>query len=136
MKHYVGYHNTEKMGRPFGVGDPFRILTNRPVDRLQAAIIWVIVGEGSKPRRYSLGSVFRVTKTGEAAEEGFAYSAAGNGHRCEPPVPLTDLPWFGRFKETMNRFQFGVQPIPDSDAVAELEKLVAAKDVSWLSANR
>jgi hypothetical protein len=62
MKHFVAYHNTEKMGRPLHKGEPLRLLTNKPVQPLLHHTVWFITGEGSGSRHYALGSVFRVTE--------------------------------------------------------------------------
>ncbi|RIK82528.1 MAG: hypothetical protein DCC67_07060 [Planctomycetota bacterium] len=122
-KHFVAYHNTEGMGRPLSDGDPFRVLTNKAVTSLQEAVVWMIVGEGKNPRRFSLGSMFRVTETGDAAEEGFKHFAAGRGHAFNPPLPLNELEWFDDFKRAMNGFQFGIQPLSSEQHVAALVAL-------------
>jgi hypothetical protein len=128
-RHFVAYHNTEKMGRSFAEGNPFRILTNKPVDRYADGIIWVIFGEGRNPRRFSLGSFFRVTEMGDAAEDGFNHFAAGQGEVFRPPIPLNDLEWFNDFKRAMNSFQFGIQPLKDEGHIAALTA-IATRTVS------
>jgi hypothetical protein len=34
MRHFIAYHNSEKMGRPLQEGEPLRLLTNKPVNHL------------------------------------------------------------------------------------------------------
>lgn len=128
-KHYAGYHNTEGFGRPLSEGDPFRVLTNKAVSSLHDGVVWMIVGEGKNPRRFSLGSVFRVTETGEAEVDGFKYFAAGQGHAFSPPIALNEYEWFDEFKKSMNRFQFGVQPLGDDKQIAELTMLASQAGV-------
>jgi hypothetical protein len=120
---FVAYHNTEKMGRSLAEGNPFRILTNKPVDKYKDGIVWVIVGEGRDPRRFSLGSVFRVSETGNAEQDGFKHFAAGQGQAFDPPIPLNDLEWFSDFKKSMNSFQFGIQPLNDELFIATMKTL-------------
>lgn len=122
-RHYVAYHNTEGMGRPLAAGDPFRVLTNKSVTPLHESVVWLVVGEGKNPRRFSLGSVFRVTETGDAQSDGFAHFAAGRGHLFDPPIALNDLEWFDDFKQSLNSFQFGVQPLKDEQRIAALVAL-------------
>lgn len=122
-RHFVGYHNTEGMGRPLSQGDPFRVLTNKSVASLHEGVVWMVVGESKNPRRFSLGSVFRVTETGDAGVDGFKHFAAGRGHVFDPPIALNDLEWFDEFKKAMNSFQFGVQPLNDEGHIAALTAL-------------
>jgi hypothetical protein len=124
-RHFVAYHNTEKMGRRFSDGNPLRILTNKPVDRFHDGIIWLIVGEGRNPRRFSLGSYFHVTDTGNAGEDGFKHFAGGVGQVFNPPIPLNDLEWFDDFKRSLNSFQFGIQPLNDDALIAALRTIAA-----------
>ncbi len=127
-RHYVGYHNTEGMGCLFSEGDPFRVLTNKSVDSLHEGVVWMIVGESKSPRRFSLGSVFRVTETGDVGVDGFKHFASGRGHVFNPPVALNDLEWFNEFKKAMNRFQFGIQPLNNEEHVAMLTALASRAD--------
>ncbi len=129
-RHFVGYHNTEGMGRPLSEGNPFRVLTNKSVVPLHEGVVWMVVGEGKNPRRFSLGSVFRVTETGDSGVDGFKHFASGRGHVFNPPIALNDLEWFDEFKKAMNSFQFGVQPLKDEGLIAALTGLVTQHGVS------
>lgn len=129
-RHHVVYHNTEGMGRAFSEGDPFRVLTNKSVAPLHESVVWLVVGEGKNPRRFSLGSVFRVTETGDAQTDGFAHFIAGRGHMFDPPIALNDVEWFDGFKQSLNSFQFGVQPLKDEDRIAALTALTAQAGAS------
>ena len=128
--HFVAYHNTERMSRSFAAGNPCRVLTNKPVDRCHDGFVWLIVGEGKDPRRFSLGCVFRVTETGNTGDEGFKHFAAGNGHVFDPQIPLNDLEWFPDFKRAANSFQFGIQPLNDEAHIASLKALATRGDVA------
>jgi hypothetical protein len=129
-RHFVAYHNTEKMGRSLAAGNPFRVLTKKPVDRYHDGIVWVIVGEGRNPRRFSLGSVFRVTETGDAQDEGFKHFAAGQGQVFQPPIPLNNREWFHDFKRQLNSFQFGIQPLNEERHIAALKTIAARAEAS------
>jgi len=87
MRHFIAYHNTEKMGRRLHDGEPLRLLTNKHVNHLLQNMVWFITGEGAGARQYSLGSVFRVAEVGDAAEDGFKRFAAGP----PPSRPLARL---------------------------------------------
>src|ERR1043166_7321469 len=100
MKHFIAYHSTEKMGERLSDGDALRVLSTRSLDRMVDHLVWFIKGEGSQPRKYCLGSVFRVQSTGETSDSGFQYFATGPGHVFDPPVLLNDEPWFREFFES------------------------------------
>jgi hypothetical protein len=131
-RHFVAYHNTERMGGSLAAGNPFRVLTNKPVAPLHENVVWFVVGEGKAPRRYALGSVFRVTETGNAADEGFGHFAEGRGHLFDPPIPLNDLEWFNGFLQSAGRFQFGVQPIREESHIAALKALAIQNGATLL----
>lgn len=125
MRHFIAYHNTEKMGRPLHDAEPLRLLTKKPVNHLLQNTVWFVTGEGAGARQYSLASVFRVSEVGEAAEEGFKRFAAGPGHVFQPPVPIKDMQWLPEILRATGRFGFGVQEVKDQAVIAGLTQLAA-----------
>ena len=51
MRHFIAYHNTEKMGRPLHSGEPLRLLTNKHVNHLHNNVVWFVTGEGAGTRQ-------------------------------------------------------------------------------------
>jgi hypothetical protein len=87
-RHFVQYHNTEKMGYDCADGGPFRIVTNRSVDGLPGNTVWLIAGKGCKPRRFYLCEVFVVNEVGPRRGGGFKFFARGSdGTRFLPRCP-------------------------------------------------
>jgi hypothetical protein len=125
MRHFIAYHNTEKMGRPLHDGDPLLLRTNKAVNHLLHNTVWFITGEGARPRQYALGSVFRVTEVGEATADGFKRFARGPGHVFQPPVPVTDMEWFPEVLRTTGNFGLGVQEVKAEEVIAGLLGLAA-----------
>ena len=125
MRHFIAYHNTEKMGHPLHADGPMRLLTNKPTNHLLQETVWFVVGEGAGVRQYSLGSVFRVAETGDAAEDGFKRFASGPGHVFDPPVPIKELSWFPEVLRATGHFGLGVQEIKDEAVIAGLRQLAA-----------
>ena len=125
MRHFIAYHNTEKMGRSLHDGEPLRLLTNKHVNHLLQNMVWFVTGEGAGARQYSLGSVFNVAEVGDAAEDGFKRFAAGTGHVFGPPIPIKELPWFQEVLRATGHFGLGVQEIKDEAVIAALNKLAA-----------
>lgn len=127
MRHFIAYHNTEKMGRRLHDGDPLRLLTNKRINHLLQNVVWFISGEGARVRQFSLGSVFSVAEVGETADQGFKRFAAGPGHVFRPPIPVNDLPWFSELLRATGHFAFGVHEVKDEAVIGGLIE-VAAKD--------
>jgi hypothetical protein len=125
MRHFIAYHNIEKMGRPLQDNEPLRLLTNRPVNHLLQNTVWFVTGEGVDTRRYSLGSVFQVAEVGEAAEDGFKRFASGPGHVFDPPEPIKDIPWFPEVLRATGHFGLGVHEVKDEAVIHGLSELAA-----------
>jgi hypothetical protein len=125
MRHFIAYHNTEKMGRPLQDGGPLRLLTNKQISHLLQETVWFITGEGTGERQYSLGSVFRVAEVGDADEDGFKRFATGPGHVFQPPISVKDMDWFPEVMRTTGRFGLGVLEIKDENVIAGLRQLAA-----------
>jgi hypothetical protein len=120
MRHYVAYHNVHKMG-PLLDADALCVWTNKPVAKLVGNMVWLIVGDGNKPRRYMLASVFCVTDAGETDHPDFKNCVRGSGHVFSPRPNLGDHKWFGTVKPT--RFQFGLLALKDESVIEGVREL-------------
>ena len=78
IRHYTAYHNVHRMGALLD-DDALCVMTNKPVAKLIGSMVWLVVGDGGSPRRYTLASVFRVTDTGETDHPGFKNCVRGSG---------------------------------------------------------
>ncbi len=125
MRHFIAYHNTEKMGYSLQDGEPLGLLTNKPVNHLLHNTVWFVTGEGTGTRQYSLGSVFRVAEVGDTDEGGFKRFASGPGHVFQPPIPIKDKEWFPEVLRATGHFGLGVQEVKDEAVVAGLIQLAA-----------
>lgn len=120
MRHFVAYHNTERMGRLLSDGDPLSLQTNKGVDHLVGNAVWFVQGDGDSPKAYSLGSVFIVSVTGDTGREEFQRFARRSGHAFQPSVLLNGLAWFPDFFRAMAHFRLGVHELKDERSIAEL----------------
>ena len=126
MRHFVAYHNTQRMGRPLADGDPLSLQTNKGVERLLGNAVWFVQGDGDTPKTYSLGSIFIVSETGNAGRDEFHRFARGSGHVFQPPVPLNGLGWFQDLFGAMAHFSLGVHELKDERLIAALRQLSSA----------
>jgi hypothetical protein len=123
MKDFVVYHNPEKMG--YSADEIYEpcIVTNKPVAGLIGNRIWLIQGEG-KPRQYVLRGTFIIHSTGPDTDDGFRYLVRGRtGEFFRPPICISALPWFDRFKRSQGNFAFGLQRISEPAVIEELKRL-------------
>lgn len=125
MRHFIAYHNVERMGRHLHEGDPLALLTNKPVQHLLHNAVWFIVGEGSASKQYSLGSFFIVNEIGETGDQEFKRYARGQGHVFQPPIPLNDREWFRELLTGMAHFSLGVQATKNQQVINELIQLAS-----------
>jgi hypothetical protein len=125
MRHFIAYHNTEKMGHSLQDGEPLRLLTNKPVNHLLQNTVWFVTGEGTGARQFSLGSVFRVAEIGDTNEDGFKRFASGSGHVFRPPIPIKDMDWFPEVLRATGHFGLGVQEIKDEAVITGLMQLAS-----------
>ena len=119
MKHFVAYHNREKMQRK---AKPFQVYTNKPLKNLENGIVWVIEGIGAPPKEYVLLSWFSVQEVVEPSPDpGFRFAGYGSGHEFREHLRLNYFDWFSAFRRRMGNFGFGLQPIKDPATVERLE---------------
>jgi len=130
VRHYVAYHNTERMGPQL---DMFRVYTSKSVGDLCGNTIWVIAGKGSPKKQYTLTSVFTVSDVGEADHPDFKNYASGHGHQFDPTPELNELGWFTELLKKMANFSLGLQQITEQNHVDRLLEL-ARRDGFNLSA--
>jgi len=124
VKHFVQYHNVEKMdGRP----SESYILTKKSgkfVEEVKGNKIWLISGDG-RPRHYALCAFFIADEIRLTNESGYKYRISGKtGRLLVPEVPLDQQSWFRRFLAAQQNFSLGLREI-GSPFVEELERLVA-----------
>ena len=125
MEHFLGYHNTKKMGFPASKLESPRIYTSNSVRRLPSQAVWLISGEGSSPKSFYLAAVFKVNRVcaGTYEHPSFENSAHGEGRIFGESICLNGLPWFEALKEEMLNFKNGLAPLQNEVALEELRCL-------------
>ncbi len=124
-RHFVQYHNPEKMGHDCELSDEMSIFTNKPYSLLivlPGNMVWLIAGDGH-PRSYSLCYAFVVDEIGESDDPAFAWYARGTeGRLFQPPLRIDHDPWFESFLRRQSNFSLGLRELDPSD-VAQLRRL-------------
>jgi hypothetical protein len=89
--------------------------------------VWLIVGEkvkNSTKKRFSLGSTFTVNEVGQLVDDRFKYYAHGCGKAFDPPLVISNEPWFEEFRKNARSFE-GICPIKDEMHIAALKQLAS-----------
>ncbi|CAH1905556.1 conserved hypothetical protein [Candidatus Nitrotoga sp. HW29] len=139
MRHFVAYHNAEKMGHeyePIGEYAFFSRKTLTFLERTVGSMVWVINGSRSKARNtiYTLCAVYMPNEVIDANEVAFDYIIAGTvGHDFDPPIELNHLPWFAGFLKSQSNFSLGISEIKVSTAIDYLNSLAKSLDVEHVT---
>lgn len=129
MRHYVCYHNEERMGYSHQEADEFSVGTSKKVDKILGNKVWIIAGIG-RPREYYLCSWFVADNIEETDDDYFKYIVYGSEHTqrgtLDPVIKLNDLPWFKEFLKSQANFSFGLRVIQPKFA-SRFEELIKTK---------
>lgn len=136
MKHFVGYHNFERMEQEAeeaalkagenemeefgdeespseedGKGYPYGFVTRKKPDRFIGNVIWGIQGQG-RPRDYFLFDWFIVEIAEQVDRERFTHCLRGSrGASFSDGIYLNEEPWFPEFRAVNSNFSLGLQEI-------------------------
>jgi hypothetical protein len=132
QKHFVGYHNHEKMAAERDDDEDtgeepadrrWGFLTKKNTDPIVGGVIWWITGEG-QPREYYLDGWFVVDGAESIDTERFVSRVYGREGEAfgEDAILLNDFDWFKGFRESQGNFGLGIQLIQPQ----HLDQIVAA----------
>ena len=130
MRHFIAYHNTEKMGYPLRFDGDFRFHTNKSGTFLEKSIggrLWVITGKfngKSGSRVYRLLACFTPRQVRVSDRGSFKFQVVGRkGYEFRDPPVLDDWKWFPRLKKSSGNFAFGCHAIRSQKAISGLIKI-------------
>lgn len=125
MRHFIQYHNTEKMGYSASAMLDPRMFTDKSVRYLSSNAVWLISGEGKSPKTFYLAAVFKPNRTsmGTYDHPSFKNAAYGIGHIFGETIKLNGMPWFETLKAVQHNFKNGLFEVTDSKVIDELRRL-------------
>lgn len=123
MKHYLIYHNAEKMGYPLDSVNELTAFTNRELTSdIIGNKLWLITGEGN-PKEYFLKIYFIIGDIKSGKQKNFKTKLIGNnGKFFNPMIRIDNNSWFEEFRKQMANF-VGFAEIKNREFIDELEKL-------------
>ena len=110
MKHFLQYQSPDRLiEQKHAPGEGvFWIITRKKLYDLPGNCFWLIEGEGV-PRSYFLKQVFIAEHIEQIVDAYFFYRITGtHGRLFQPPVELTDYPWFKEMKFHLGNFSLGL----------------------------
>lgn len=130
MKHFVVYHNTEKMGYELkSSGQGVGFLTNKSLRFLEGVTghkVWMITGaKGSRNKNcYHLFGYYIADEVKESTNSDFDYWIGGKQvELLKESEELNGFYWFWQLFRSQGSFAFGLREIKDKEVVAALEGL-------------
>ena len=140
MHHFVAYHNAEKMGYNYEPSGGYSFFSRKALAFLEKTIgetIWVINGARSGRRStYTLCAVYTPDQVIDAEDATFEYIVSGSiGYDFDPPIELSDLPWFQGFLKSQANFSLGINEIKDETAIENLTAFASGIDIVSMSAS-
>jgi hypothetical protein len=135
MRHFIAYHNPEKMGYQYSVhkDNHERVLTNKPVHHVVGNMVWVVTFK--ERHDYALACVFQVDECGDTNAKGFKHWISGKGRAFRPWRDIKNLDWFPNLMKATGNFGLGLQEVTEPSVVAGLLQ-IAERDGHAISGNR
>jgi len=135
MRHFVAYHNVDKMGVEFKDHKPFQFRSRKRESYLSKTIgssVWVFSGktDGGK-KMYYLEAVFYPDKIySDSEKQDLIYIEGAKGHYFEPPVNVNRFSWVMRLLKKQSNFSLGINEIQDDEVIDQLSLLLNTSSVS------
>lgn len=120
LRHFVGYHNPDRMRYEFHQVNSFAVLTDKRYRDLEGSVVWC-VGRLGGTSEYYLDARFRIERVDEGPFQGFRFRvSASTGFLFFPADRIDTLSWFQRLRRKTANF-VGLQSLRDPTLRAALE---------------
>jgi len=120
MRHFVQYHNPDKMNR-FRPSATFGIVTNKRAGLVEGDVVWLVTGEG-RPRRYFLCETFVAEKITSRSSGHFRYRISGSDGKALYPLRVDKASsWFQELLRVTGNFRYGLQRISNKEIIRGLQ---------------
>ena len=126
MRYFLAYHNAKKMRYSCTAIPEPRVKTSKSVVGLEGATVWLVAGEGERPKRYYLASKFVIEKCEPDKYVGkkLRNEVSGSGVLLGLGVSLDALPLLMHIKKISANFVNGFFELRDARAIADLKALL------------
>lgn len=125
MRHFLAYHNAEKMGYSCEAIPEPRVKTSKAVVGLEGVTVWLVSGEGKSPKRYYLAARFISEKCESGLYRGsdLPNQISGAGTLYGKSKPITGTTLYSLLQRQSANFVNGFFELRDAAAISGLERL-------------
>jgi hypothetical protein len=126
LRHFLAYHNAQKMGYSCTAIPVPRVKTSKPVSGLEGSTVWLVAGEGKSPKSYYLASRFVVEECAPGKHLGtdLPNEVAGVGDLFGTRISLDTSPVLEQLQRVSANFVNGFCELRDPAVVSALKALV------------
>ena len=128
MRHFLTYHNAQKMGYSCTKIPTPRARTGKPVRGLEGSTVWLVAGEGGSPKSYFLAAHFVVDKCESDKHLGtkLTNEVSGAGVLHGPRLRLDGSSLLEGLRRGSANFVSGFSEIRDPSVITALKALVSS----------
>ncbi|UZR30738.1 hypothetical protein [Methylococcus mesophilus] len=129
MRHFIAYHNQQKMGYSCADIPEPRVQTSREVEGLEGVTVWLVAGEGENPKAYFLAAKFVASHCERNSTSGskFPYLIAGPGSLYKKSIPLGGTSVLAQIRKESANFVRGFYETKNPSIVSALNALAPTK---------
>lgn len=123
MRHFLAYHNAQKMGYSCTVITVPRVKTSKSVTGLEGSTVWLVAGEGKRPKSYYLASRFVIEQCSPDKHAGseLPNEVSGAGNLFGTRMPLDGMPILEKLRRVSANFVNGFFELQDPSVVSALK---------------
>ena len=124
MRHFIAYHNEKNMGPCVDIPEP-RVQTRREVEGLEGVTVWLVAGEGEKPKSYFLAAKFVVCRCepNSIAGSKFPHLITGPCHLFKKSILLSGTSLIEQVRKESANFVRGFYETKDAAVISGLNAL-------------
>jgi hypothetical protein len=125
LRYFLAYHNAKKMGYSCTAIPAPRVKTSKNVDGLEGATVWLVAGEGERPKSYYLASRFVIDNCEPNKYPGvkLCNEVSGPGVLLGTSVPLDGTSLLAQLQRLSANFVNGFFQLHEPSAIASLKAL-------------
>lgn len=122
MRHFIAYHNEKKMKYScVDIPEP-RAQTSQNIEGLEGVTVWLVAGEGEKPKSYFLAAKFVASHCEPNSVSGskFLYLIAGPGKLFKKDIALDGTYLLNQIRKESANFRRGFYETKNSAVISGL----------------
>jgi hypothetical protein len=126
MRHFIGYHNQKKMGYSCVEITTPRVQTRRFFHEIKDSTVWLIAGEGCRPKSYYLAARFIAAQCepNPTKDSEFPYLVSGSGMLFHKNIPLDSSILLEKIRVDSANFVRGLYETQNREIISHLTAFI------------